>query len=125
MFYYSGYVRTHPDELFVNDVNVNSNLIDLGLKIEVFKDINLLMAYKRLAVTGIDYLSVRDNDFSISSFELFDVNSKQEIISAGMMYSFNKKTSFMLNYQLVNFTDLMNNSSFDFNQFFALIQLKF
>ena len=117
--------RTHPDELFVNDVNVNSNLIDLGLKIEVFKDINLLMAYKRLAVTGNDYLSVRDSDFSISSFELFDVNSKQEIISAGMMYSFNKKTSFMLNYQLVNFTDLMNNSSFDFNQFFALIQLKF
>ena len=117
--------RKHPDELFVEDVDVSSTLLDAGFKVEVFKDFKLLMAYKRLAVQGRDYLSVRNGDFTISSFNLFDVNHIQQIASAGIMYSFNEKTSFMVNYQLVKFENLMSNVSFDFNQIFALIQLKF
>ena len=117
--------RKHPDDLFVEDVDVSSTLLDAGFKVEVFKDFKLLMAYKRLAVQGRDYLAVRDGDFTITSFNLFDANHIQQIASAGIMYSFNEKTSFMLNYQLVKFENLMSNVSFDFNQIFALIQLKF
>ena len=117
--------REHPEELFVDDVGVSSTLLDAGFKVEVFKDFEFLAAFKRLAVKGRDYLSVRDADFQITSFNLFDANHLQQIVSGGIMYSFNAKTSFMLNYQLVKFENLMSNSSYDFNQVFALIQLKF
>ena len=117
--------RKHPDELFVDDVDVSSTLLDAGFKVEIFKGFKLLAAYKRLAVKGKDYLAVRDGDFTITSFNLFDANHIQQIASAGIMYSFNEKTSFMVNYQLVTFENLMTTSSFDFNQIFALIQLKF
>ena len=106
-------------------MGVSSTLLDAGFKVEVFKDFEFLAAFKRLAVKGRDYLSVRDADFQITSFNLFDANHLQQIVSGGIMYSFNAKTSFMLNYQLVKFENLMSNSSYDFNQVFALIQLKF
>ena len=56
--------------------------------------------YKKLGVNGTDYLGVRNEDFSISSFELFDVDLEQDILSAGFSYYFNKKTQ---NYLISNF----------------------
>ena len=117
--------RSHPEELFVDNVNVNSVLLDAGTEVELFKKFNFLIAYKKLGVNGTDYLGVRNEDFSISSFELFDVDSKQEILSAGFSYDFNKKTTFLINFQRIGYDNMSDLNSFSFNQFFALLQLRF
>ena len=117
--------RSHPEELFVDNVNVNSILLDAGTEVELFKKFNFLIAYKKLGVNGTDYLGVRNEDFSISSFELFDVDSKQEILSAGFSYDFNKKTTFLINFQRIGYDNMSDLNSFSFNQFFALLQLRF
>ena len=84
-----------------------------------------LIAYKKLGVNGTDYLGVRNEEFSISSFELFDVDSEQDILSAGFSYNFNKKTTFLINFQRIGYNNELHSSSFRFNQFFALLQLRF
>ena len=117
--------RSHPEELFVDNVNVNSILLDAGTEVELFKKFNFLIAYKKLGVNGTDYLGVRNEDFSISSFELFDVDSEQDILSAGFSYDFNKKTTFLINFQRIGYNNELHSSSFRFNQFFALLQLRF
>ena len=100
-------------------------MLDAGSEIELFKKFNFLIAYKKLGINGTDYLGVRDEDFSISSFELFDVDSEQDILSAGFSYDFNKKTTFLINFQRIRYEDMLHLSSFRFNQFFALLQLRF
>jgi len=80
---------------------------------------------KKLAVDGVDYLGVRDHNFRISSFDLFRVDSDQDILSLGFSYDFNKKTTFLINAQRIRFVDKLNLASYSFNQIFALIQLKF
>ena len=117
--------RSHPEELFVDNVNVNSILLDVGTELELFKKFNFLIAYKKLGVNGTDYLGVRNEDFSISSFELFDVDSEQDILSVGFSYDFNKKTTFLINFQSIGYNNELHSSSFIFNQFFALLQLRF
>ena len=118
-------LRTHPNELFVDNVKVNSNLLDAGAEIEILNKLFFLLAYKKLAVDGVDYLGVRDHNFRISSFDLFIVDSDQDILSLGFSYDFNKKTTFLINAQRIRFEDKINLASYSFNQIFALIQLKF
>ena len=118
-------LRTHPNELFVDNVKVNSILLDAGAEIEILNKLFFLLAYKKLAVDGVDYLGVRDHNFRISSFDLFRVDSDQDILSLGFCYDFNKKTTFLINAQRIRFVDKLNLASYSFNQIFALIQLKF
>ena len=42
-----------------------------------------------------------------------------------MAYNFNKKSSVLLNYQILNFEDKLLNNEYIINQFFVLVQIKF
>ena len=55
--------RSHPEEIFVDNVNVNSILLDVGTELELFKKFNFLIAYKKLGVNGTDYLELEMRTF--------------------------------------------------------------
>ena len=74
---------------------------------------------------GLDYLPIRNEDFSIESFNTFQCDLIHEINSFGMAYDFNKKSSVLLNYQILNFEDNLLANEFSINQFFVLVQIKF
>lgn len=123
---YSRTNRNHPEEINVEDVDFNNSLIDLALDIEVVEDLFLLVGVKRLNASGTDYLPVRfEDDFSISSYNLYSANLSEQIRALGLKYNFSKKSSLMLNYQLIEREDLLNNISFSTNQIFVLIQITF
>ena len=74
---------------------------------------------------GLDYLPIRNEDFSVESFNAFQCDLVHEINSFGMAYNFNKKSSVLLNYQILNFEDKLLNNEYIINQFFVLVQIKF
>ncbi len=117
--------REHPEYMNVQNINLNCNIFDLGLEFEVLKNLSILSSYKRLFSNGLDYLPIRNNDFTIESYNAFECDLVHEISSLGIGYDFNKKSSVLINYQILNFTDKLFNNSFSINQFFVLVQIKF
>ena len=85
----------------------------------------MLYGYKEIKSKGLDYLSVRDNNFTISSFDKFETDMNHTINSIGLKYDFTKRSSLLLNYQYVKCNYEMSNLSFIINQFFILAQIKF
>ena len=62
---------------------------------------------------------------SRSSTMAFQCDLVHEINSFGLAYDFNKKSSVLINYQILNFSDKILDNSFSINQFFVLVQIKF
>ena len=122
---YSTSKREHPINLNVQNVNLKCNIIDLGLEFEILKNLSVLSSYKRLFSYGLDYLPIRNTDFSIESYNAFQCDLIHEISSFGLAYDFNKKSSVLINYQILNFSDKILDNSFSINQFFVLVQIKF
>ena len=124
-FHYSNAQRKHSPEIFVQNVDFDNSILDLGLDFEIIKDFHLLYGYKEIKSKGLDYLAVRDNNFTISSFDKFETDMKHTINSIGLKYDFTKRSSLLLNYQYVKCNYEMSNLSFIINQFFILAQIKF
>ena len=92
---------------------------------EAIKNFYLIFGYKSINAKGIDYLSVRNDDFAISSFDKLQLDVNQQISSLGLKYNFNKKSSLLFNYQEMKFSNNLLNSNFKIDQFFILVQIRF
>ena len=124
-FNYSNAKRNHSPDIFVQNVDFNNSILDLGLELEIIKNLHLLYGYKSINAQGLDYLSVRDDNFTISSFHKIEINMNQNISSIGLKYDFTKKSSLILNYQNISCNYEYSELSFIINQFFILAQIKF
>ena len=124
-YYYSNSKRKHSPEIFVDDVDFNNSILDIGIEMEAIKNFYLIFGYKSINASGIDYLSVRNDDFIISSFDKLQLDINQKISSFGLKYNFNKKSSLLLNYQEMKFSNNLLDSNFKIDQFFILVQIKF
>ena len=124
-FYYSNSKRKHSPEIFVDDVDFNNSILDIGIEMEAIKNFYLIFGYKSINASGIDYLSVRNDDFIISSFDKLQLDINQKISSFGLKYNFNKKSSLLFNYQEMKFSNNLLDSNFKIDQFFILVQIKF
>ncbi len=124
-FNYSNAKRNHSPDLFVQNVDFNNSIFDLGLELEMIKNLHLLYGYKSINAQGLDYLSVRDDNFTIASFQKIEINMNQNVSSIGLKYDFTKKSSLILNYQNIRCNYEKSELSFIINQFFILAQIKF
>tara|TARA_B100000768_G_scaffold125990_1_gene116635 strand:+ start:5750 stop:7441 length:1692 start_codon:yes stop_codon:yes gene_type:complete len=124
-FNYSNAKRNHSPEIFVQNVDFNNSVLDLGLDIELIKNLHLLYGYKSINAQGIDYISIRDDNFTITSFQKFEINTNQNVSSVGLKYDFTKKSSLIMNYQNIRCDYENSDLSFIINQFFILAQIKF
>jgi len=124
-FHYSNSQRNHSPEIFVQNVDFDNSILDLGLDLEIIKDFHLLYGHKSINSKGLDYLSVRDNNFAISSFNKLEIDMNHRVNSIGLKYDFTKRSSLLLNYQNVRCNYEISNLSFVINQFFILAQIKF
>ena len=109
----------------VPNIDLSCNIFDLGLEFEILNNLSILSSYKRLFSEGLEYLPIRNNDFTIESYNAFQCDLVHEINSFGIGYDFNEKSSLLINYQILNFSDKLLDNSFSINQFFVLVQIQF
>lgn len=117
--------RKHPSEINVEDVDFSNSLLDLALDLEIVNNLYLLFGIKKVEANGIDYLPLRQDDTSISSYNLYTANLSEQISAFGLKYNFSSNSSLLFNYQLFKREDLENSFSFSTNQIFVLIQIAF
>jgi len=131
----AGYRAESSNRDGVNSVNLSNSLIDLGLDVEVFKDLHLLGGAKLFKVNGNEVQTGRDQLNQIVSFTPVNFNQTQTIIATGLRYDYGSNGYFCLNYQTVKFEnkiiDTTLNSSqtvpvnFNLHQLFFVFGLKF
>ncbi len=108
----------------VSPVDLKSTLIDLGLTVEVVKNLDLLGGAKMITAKGHEIIYARDEYNRIDatkSFYNMDLSQSQALVSAGARYRFSKNTYFTVNWvnQAVKFKDAsMSMSNYHINQIF-------
>ena len=123
----SGGIRTESStRVGTNPINLASTLIDLGLDLEVLKDLHLLGGAKLFAVKGNEIQTGRDQLNQIVKFSPTNFNQTQNIIATGLRYDYDKTAYFSMNYHIVNFDDKEKSTNkYNLNQWFFVFQLKF
>ncbi len=110
-----------------NPISLSSSLVDLGLDIEVLKDLHLLGGAKLFTVKGEEIQTGRDELNQIVSFGTgTSYNQMHNIIAAGMRYDYDKTGYFSMQYHLTDFNDkTLPTNKFNLNQWFFVFGLKF
>ena len=122
----AGYRTESSKRAGVNQVNLSSNLIDLGLDVEVFKNLHLLGGLKMFSVKGTEVQTGRDNLNQIVSFAGLNFDQKQNVIAAGLRYNYDANAYFSMHYHMVKYNDKQTElNNYDFNQMFFVFGLKF
>lgn len=86
-----------------NKIDLSSNLIDAGLVVEFLPNLDLLAGYKSLTSEGNEFYEHFDEfNIPMPGVTTLDIDSKQDIISAGLRFRFNENAALAANYNKVN-----------------------
>jgi hypothetical protein len=79
----------------VNSVAFTSSIIDMGLTVEIIKQLDLIGGYKYLEAKGNEYIALRNQFNIINGFYGFTgMNQSQGLLAYGLRYRFSKNTYF-------------------------------
>ncbi len=109
-----------------NTIDLSSNLIDVGLDVEVIKDLHLLGGAKIFNVQGSEVVAGRNQLNEITTFTSQQFNQTQTILAAGVRYDYGQGCYFSAHYHNVDFNDKQTNTNtYKMNQLFFVFGLKF
>ncbi len=111
----------------IEQVDLSSTLLDLGLEYELFSKFDILLGAKLFNSEGRDYIPVRENFNDIQDFPAPYIADDQEtLLGVGIKYEFKKDIYMTLQYN--SFDSQLgsdNPNNYDFQQFFVLYNMKF
>ncbi len=113
----------------LESVNLNSNLIDLGLEVEVLSKLDVLLGTKLLTASGNEFIAIRNqfNDvINFSNANTANININQSLIAAGLRYRFSANTYLTVQDHLFAYKDANNDlRNYSFNQFLIMFNMSF
>jgi hypothetical protein len=109
-----------------NVVKLQNSVLDLGVDVEVLKDLHLLGGTKFMTSKGYEVLAWRNELNQITSYSPITLNGEQNIHAAGVRYDYDKVGYFSMQYHNVEFSDKTGTGyKFTMNQLFFVFGLKF
>ncbi len=109
-----------------NPLSLASSMIDLGLDVEVIKNLHLLGGLKLFSVKGNEVQSGRDDMNQIVSFGSVNFNQTQSVIAPGLRYNYDEQGYFSMHYHIVKYNDQETAwQKYNLNQLFFVFGLKF
>lgn len=111
----------------IEQVDLQSNLIDLGLEAELFKDFELIFGAKILRAEGSDYVPRIDRFNEVSDFPgRFLADDRETLIASGVRYNFKEGVYLTIQYHAFQSRKGVNNpNDFNLNQVFAIYNMYF
>lgn len=121
------YEQTSRGGVEIEQVELTSNLIDLGLEAELFPKFDLLFGAKLLTSEGTDYVPFIREFNDVEDFPgLFVADDTESLLAAGLKYEFKEGIYLTLQYQSFNSElGVDRTDDFDFNQIFVLYNMNF
>ena len=107
-------------------VDLSTNVIDAGLVIGIFKQLDFMLGAKMLNSRGNEFLVNRSDLNNIASFRRFDVNVNQTTSSVGFKINFNETANLYVNYNVVDIVNHRTTSqNYTINQLFMNFNILF
>ncbi|MGY6562608.1 MAG: hypothetical protein ACXITV_10925 [Luteibaculaceae bacterium] len=111
----------------IERINLTSNLIDLGVESELFKNFHFLVGVKQLIAKGNEFVPRIDEFNIIADFPMqFRANDRETLFATGFRYDFKDGVNITFQYQNFTLSRLDDSSqNFRFDQFFLLYTMNF
>lgn len=111
-------------------VDLSSTLLDVGLAVETFKKLDLLLGLKTVSASGNEYYNLRGADLNdISNYIALDMDFKETVSALGLRYRFSDVSFFTLNANLISFDekqdDLYAKRDYTISQYYFNFTVKF
>ncbi len=121
------YEKTSRTGLEVEQVDLSSNLVEVGLEAEIFSKFELLFGTKLMSANGSDYVPRIDEFNDVKDFSgRFVADDTETLIAAGLKYEFKKGIYLTLQYHSFSSKLGANNpNDYNLNQIFALYTMNF
>jgi hypothetical protein len=121
------YEQTSRGGLEVEQIELNSNLIEAGIEAELFSKFELLFGAKILKAEGTDYIPLIQEFNTVRDFPgLYVADDTESLIAAGLKYTFKEGIYLTLQYQKFSSQLGTNNpNDYDLNQVFVLYNMNF
>ena len=121
------YEQTNRDGLEVEQVDLSSNLLEIGAEAELFSKFELLLGAKFLTAEGSEYVPRIDQFNDVQDFPTpYTADDTESLLAAGIKYEFKKDIYLTLQYQTFSAELGQDNNNYhDLNQFFAIYNMKF
>ncbi len=121
------YELTDRSGVEVEKVNLNSNLLELGLEAELFADFEILLGAKILQAEGSDYIPRIDTFNSVTDFPgRTTIDETETLLAGGLRYNFKEGIYITLQYHALttrfNQNPLQN---YQLDQIFVLYTMNF
>jgi len=108
------------------NVDLKSAMLDLGLKVGLSSDFELLANYRSITAQGNELLSVRNLNTEVVDFEAYSTDLVESLVLIGLRYNFSKKNRLDIVWQKMNWEDKKSgNKDYGINQFAIAYNLKF
>lgn len=111
----------------IEQVDLTSTLLEVGLEAELFTRFELLLGGKFLTAEGSDYIPVIEEFNDVRDFPgRYVVDDTESLIGAGLRYQFKEDVFLTLQYQQFSFERATEtDNAYDLQQFFVLYQMEF
>jgi hypothetical protein len=119
--------QTSRDGVEVEQVDLQSNLLEAGLEAELFKNLDLLLGLKMLNAVGNDYVPILSGFNEVQDFpEPLVVDDTETMLGAGLRYRFKEGIYVTAQYQQFDLSRANDpGNDYQLNQFFVLYQMNF
>ena len=111
----------------IEQIELNSNLLEVGLQIELFENFDLLLGTKNLSSNGSEYIPDIVSFNEVRDFPpRTEFSDTESLLGAGIRYRFKEGVYLSVNYEQMSFqreTDATNNYRID--QIFVLYNMNF
>lgn len=121
------YESTSRDGQEIEQIDLTSNLIEVGLEAELFSKFHFLAGAKLFSSEGNEYVPLIQEFNDIRDFPAsFVADDTETLLGLGIKYEFKKDIFLTLQYHAYDNTSGNNNpNDYQLNQFFALYSMKF
>ena len=86
-------------EATLSPVDLAVNVLDVGLDWSVTQTVMLSYGVKRIDAEGLDYLALRDEDFTVVGFDRVDLDVRDDLHAWGLTWRLNEKTEATFQWQ--------------------------
>lgn len=109
----------------IPSVDLTTQLASFGWESEISDGFQIMLGWMWLQAKGFDFLSVRSLDEDVVTFQEWNVNTRQQIVAAGLRYTFNEKSFLSVQYQQAYHRTEESNSQYGMSQWMLLYQINF
>ncbi|MBO6517445.1 MAG: hypothetical protein JJ975_12940 [Bacteroidia bacterium] len=117
---------TRSTAIAEGNLDLTSTLADIGIKIGVATDFDLLANYRMINASGNELIGARNTYTEIVDFDPFQTEMQQSILMLALRYTFDDENHLNIVWQKLNYEDSASeNPSFDLSQFGIVYSMKF